>query len=56
MSVVVVVVVVVGTKIATLGDLGNWATRKHNESVEIGEKKPGSVYLDFFGMAHERHK
>ena len=50
-----VVVVGGGTKIATLGDLGIWATRKHDESVEIDEK-PASVCLDFFGMAHERHK
>ena len=54
-SVVIVVVVVVGTKIATLRDQGIWATRKYDESVEIGEK-PASVCLDFFGMAHERHK
>ena len=50
-----VVVVVVGTKIATLGDLGIWATRKHDELVKIGEK-PASVCLDFFSMAHECHK
>ena len=54
-SVCTSVVVVVGTKIATLGDLGIGATRKHDESVEISEKL-ASVCLDFFGMAHEHHK
>ena len=29
---------VVSTKIATSWDLGIWATRKHNESIEISEK------------------
>jgi hypothetical protein len=34
----VVVVVVVVQKITTSRDLGVWATRKHNESIEFGEK------------------
>ena len=46
---------VVGTKIATSRDLGISATRKHNESIEIGDKL-ASVCFDTFGMAHERHK
>jgi hypothetical protein len=46
---------VVNTKIARSGDLGIWATRKHNESFEIVEK-PASLYLESFGKAHERPK
>ena len=37
---VVVVVVVIRTKIACLGDLGTWATSKANEYVEISENWP----------------
>ena len=36
----VVVVVVVGTKIATLGDLGIRATRKHAESSKSAKNRP----------------
>ena len=42
-----VVVVVVRTKIACLGDLGAWAASKVNEYVEIGEKM-ASVYFESF--------
>ena len=34
----VVVVIVVNTKITIFWDLGTWATRYHNESVELGKK------------------
>ena len=40
---VVIVVVIVDTKIAKSGDLGTWASCKHNESVEFIEKKLASV-------------
>ena len=46
---------VVNTKIARSWDLGIWATRKHNELVEIVEK-PASLRLESFGKAHERPK
>ena len=46
---------VVGTKIVTSRDLGISVTRKHYESVEIGEKL-ASVCFYSFAMAHERHK
>ena len=46
---------VVSTKIARSGDLGIWATRKYNVSVNIAEKL-ASVCLESFGKAHERCK
>ena len=36
--VVVVIVVIMDTKIAKSADLGTWASCKHNEYVEFGEK------------------
>ena len=49
------VVIVVSTKIARSRDLGIWATRKHNESIEIFEKR-ASLCFESFGKAHKRHK
>jgi hypothetical protein len=46
---------VVNTKNTRSGDLGIWATRKHNESVEIVEK-PAPLFLESFGKAHKRPK
>ena len=51
---VVVVVVVVHKKIARSWDLGTSATRKYNESVEIGEKL-ASGCLESSGMAYKLH-
>ena len=51
----VVIVVVVRTKIASLGVLGPWATCKVNEYIEIGEKL-ASVYFELFCTGHKRHK
>jgi hypothetical protein len=42
----------VDTKIAISRDLGTWATPKHNESTELGEK----VGFKSRDMIHERHK
>ena len=53
--VVVVVVVVVSRKIAISGGLGTWATSKHNESVEFGEKR-APVCFELRDMVHKRHK
>ena len=49
------IVVVVTTKIARSGDIDFWATRKHNRSIEIGEKL-ASVCFESFGTAQERRK
>ena len=51
----VVVVVVVSTKIAISRGLGTWATSKHNESVEFGEKLPSACF-ESRDAIHERHK
>ena len=34
------VIIVFGTKIASLGDLGTWATCKANKPIELGENYP----------------
>ena len=47
--------VVIGTKIARSRDLGIQVTRKHNESIEFGNKL-ASVCFKSFGTAHEHHK
>ena len=52
---VVVVVVLVGTKIARSQDLGICACCKHYESVDIGEKLV-FVYFELLNMAHQRYK
>ena len=48
-------VVVVSIKIARPGDLGIWATRKYNISVDVVEKL-ASLCFESFGKAHERRK
>ena len=45
----------VGTKIATLGNLGILATRKLVYSVRVC-KKPPLVLFKSFGIAHEHHE
>jgi hypothetical protein len=45
----------VSTKIAISQDLGTWATRKHNESIEFGEKL-ASVWFKSRDTIHERYK
>ena len=52
---VIVVVVVVDTKIAWSQHLGTWATCKHNEYVEFGEKL-ALVCSELSGMTYKRHK
>ena len=52
---VIVVIVIVCTKIASLGDLGAWVTSKVNKYVEIGGKL-ASVYFESFCTDHKRHK
>ena len=47
--------VVVTTKIAKSWHLGISATRKYNESVEIGEKL-ASEYIESSGTAYKLHK
>ena len=54
-SVVVVVVVVVDTKIAWSQHLGTWASCKHDENVDFGEKL-ALVCSDSSGKAYKRHK
>ena len=39
----------------TSRDLGMCETRKHDESVEVGEKLASACFKSF-GVAHERHK
>ena len=53
--VVVVIVVVVDTKIAKSGDVRIWASCKHNEYVEFGEKL-ASVCSESSGTACKSHK
>ena len=53
--VVVVVVMVVSTKIAISRDVDVKATRKHNESIEFGEKL-ASVSVKSMDTVHGRHK
>ena len=48
-------VVVVTTKIARSWHLGISATRKYNESVEVGEKQ-ASECLESSGTAYKLHK
>ena len=45
----------VSTKIATSRVLGIWATPKHNESVDIGEKL-AALCFELFDRAYKRHK
>jgi hypothetical protein len=45
----------VDTKIAISRDLGTWATRKYNESIESGEEL-ASVCFKSRDTMHERHK
>ena len=52
---IVVVIVIVGTKIARSRDLGVYACWKHNESVDIYEKLV-SVRFELLNMAHKRYK
>ena len=47
--------VVVATKIARSQVLGIWATPKHNEPVDIGEKL-AAVCFELFERAYKRHK
>ena len=49
------VVIVVGKKIIKCGDLGTWASCKHNEYVEFGDKL-ASVYSELSGTAYKHHK
>ena len=48
-------VVVVSTKITISRDVGVYATCKHNESIEFGEKL-ALVCFKSRDMVHERHK
>ena len=49
------VVVVVSTKITIFRDVGVQATRKHDESIEFGEKL-ASVCVESRDTVHDRHK
>ena len=52
---VIVVIVVIHKKIARSWDLGTPATRKYNESVEVGEKLALGC-LESSGTANKLHK
>ena len=51
----VIVVVIVNKKIARSRHLGTLAIRKHNKSVDFGEKL-ASLCFESSGMAYKRHK